>query len=69
MVLDSNIIIDFLNGRKETIAIQLRKNLKIKLPDAIIYATAKFKNTKLITRNTKDFSPKLKDVKIPYRVS
>ena len=35
--------------------IELRKNYKIKLPDAIIAATAKVQNLTLITRNTKDF--------------
>jgi predicted nucleic acid-binding protein len=118
MVIDSNILIDYLNGRQEAqkfilsnsdlsisiitwmevlignkndnevvksflstfdiihlnlniagLAVELRRNMKIKLPDAIIYATAKYKNTKLITRNTKDFNKKLKDVKIPYILS
>jgi len=35
--------------------IGLRKKYKIKLPDAIILATAIENNLKLITRNTKDF--------------
>ncbi len=37
------------------VCIELRKNYKIKLPDAIIAATAKVQNLTLITRNTKDF--------------
>jgi predicted nucleic acid-binding protein len=35
--------------------IELRKHNKIRLPDAIIAATAKLKSLDLVTRNTKDF--------------
>ena len=45
---------DLTNGVIETV-IRLRKTNKIKLPDAIILATAIENNLKLITRNTKDF--------------
>lgn len=38
-----------------SISIDLRKKYKIKLPDAIIAATAISNNLILITRNTKDF--------------
>lgn len=46
---------DLTNGVIETV-ISLRKINKIKLPDAIILATAIENNLKLITRNTKDFN-------------
>ena len=39
---------------------------KIKLPDAIIYATAKSEACRLITRNTKDFGIAAGDVIEPY---
>jgi predicted nucleic acid-binding protein len=41
---------------------------KIKLPDAIIYATAKLTQSDLITRNTQDFQNIDEEVKIvnPY---
>ena len=45
---------DLTNDIIETV-IRLRKTNKIKLPDAIILATAIENNLKLITRNTKDF--------------
>jgi len=35
--------------------ISLRKNYKIKLPDAIIYSTAIVEKTPLLTHNVKDF--------------
>lgn len=38
------------------LTIEIRKKYKIKLPDAIIYATAKALNAKLITNNITDFS-------------
>lgn len=44
-------------------AAQLRKDLKIKLPDAGIAATALIKNNPLMTRNIKDFK-KIKDLEI-----
>lgn len=49
-------------------AIQLRRQHKRKLPDAIIYATAKVENCFLVTRNNKDFDPSLPDVRLPYVV-
>ena len=38
-----------------TEVIEIRKSSKIKLPDAIIAATARNSNLTLVTRNTKDF--------------
>ncbi len=35
--------------------INLRKNYRVKLPDAIIYATALVENVPLLTNNIKDF--------------
>jgi len=37
------------------VAEDIRKQYKIKLPDAIIAATARIYNLTLLTRNTKDF--------------
>jgi predicted nucleic acid-binding protein len=36
-------------------SVKIRREHRVKLPDAIIWATAKRKNTLLITRNTKGF--------------
>lgn len=48
------------------LAIQIRRSKPIKLPDAIIYATAKSRDRLLVTRNTKDFDPDGIDVRCPY---
>ena len=46
--------------------INIRKTLRLKVPDAIIYATAKVNNCPLITRNTKDFGTGADDIIVPY---
>ena len=63
-----NFIIIPLNEDIAEIAVEIRKKNKIKLPDAIIWATAKYKNSLLITRNIKDFSIQSADIKIPYYI-
>ena len=47
-------------------AIELRKGLGMKLPDALIYATARTETCMFVTRNTKDFKEDLPDVRVPY---
>ena len=49
-------------------AIKIRRQHKLKLPDAIIWATAKELGRILVTRNTKDFSEKEAGIRVPYRV-
>ena len=50
-------------------AVRIRKTVsKMKLPDAIIYATAKTEGCDLITRNTNDFDPTAPDVVAPYTI-
>lgn len=44
-----------LNDAVVNMTIAIRKNNKIKLPDAIIYATAQVMNGKLLTNNIADF--------------
>ena len=46
----------------------LRKQRKLKLPDAIILATAEAADRLLITRNTRDFPADDLGVRIPYRL-
>jgi predicted nucleic acid-binding protein len=49
-------------------AVTLRQQYRMRLPDAIIWATAKVYNAQLVTRNTKDFSNHHTDVYIPYTI-
>lgn len=48
------------------LTINIRQNSKLKIPDAIIFATAKSLDALLVTRNSKDFSPEHPMVRIPY---
>ena len=66
---------DFLETRFEIIpldvavaeaAVQLRREHRIRLPDAIIWGTAKANEAVLVTRNTKDFNPDWDDIRLPY---
>jgi predicted nucleic acid-binding protein len=52
---------------EEAVRIRRTKS-KIKLPDAIIYATAKSEGCSLLTRNTKDFDATAPDVVAPYTI-
>lgn len=50
------------------IAAELHQKKGWKLPDALQAALAKKNNLLLVTRNTKDFSPELDFVNIPYKI-
>jgi predicted nucleic acid-binding protein len=49
-------------------AVLLRRQHRIRLPDAIIWASACSGGTLLITRNTKDFPENEPDIRVPYRL-
>ncbi len=49
-------------------AVSLRQLHRIKLPDAIIWATANVHSMLLITRNTKDFPREMPDIRVPYEI-
>jgi predicted nucleic acid-binding protein len=51
------------------ISIDVRRKYKLKVPDAIILATAQHANAVLITRNTKDFSSDIPMLRVPYSIS
>lgn len=50
-------------------AVEFRKKRKLKLPDAIILATADQEGCILVTRNSKDFGRQDPRIRIPYAVS
>jgi predicted nucleic acid-binding protein len=47
-------------------AVSLRRRHGIKLPDAIIWATAEVSSLLLVTRNTRDFGRDNPGVRVPY---
>ena len=49
-------------------AATIRRERRLKLPDAIILATARSHRLRLVTRNTKDFRPDDGDIIVPYRL-
>lgn len=49
-------------------AVRIRRSRRIKLPDAIILASARTRGRLLVTRNEHDFDPVDPGVRIPYRL-
>ena len=47
-------------------AIVLRKQQRLKLPDALIFASARRHGYLFVTRNTRDFPPGTPGVRVPY---
>jgi predicted nucleic acid-binding protein len=50
------------------IAVAIRREYKMRLPDAIIWASAKRESALLVSRNIKDFPADLPGVRAPYRI-
>ena len=49
-------------------AVRLRREYRIKLPDAIVWASAQTNSMLLVTRNTKVFPAGDPSVRVPYKV-
>ena len=49
-------------------AVAIRRETRLRLPDAVILATAKHLEVALVTRNTKDFPQTSIDIRVPYLV-
>ena len=47
------------------ITVQLRREYRLRLPDAMIWATARVQGAELVTRNSKDFDPAWSGIRIP----
>lgn len=65
--LDSFLLIE-LDDAIANQAVTLRKDHRIKLPDAIVWASAQVNFMLLVTRNTKDFKKNELGVRVPYKV-
>lgn len=49
-------------------AIRLRQSRRIKLPDSIIWASARVNNRLLVTRDIKDFGENEPGIRMPYQI-
>lgn len=49
-------------------AVTLRRKHRMRLPDAIIWASALCLGALLVTRNSKDFSPDDPSIRVPYQL-
>ena len=50
-------------------AVAIRRQHRIRLPDAIIWASAQAEGAMLVTRNTQDFPVEDPGVRVPYSIS
>jgi predicted nucleic acid-binding protein len=55
-----------IDARVAEIAVTVRRIHKMRLPDAIIWASAQKESALLISRNTKDFPVDAPSIRIPY---
>ena len=56
------------NQQIADLSVLARRKHKLKIPDAIIFATAQSLDALLVTRNTKDFSQTIPIVRVPYNL-
>ena len=47
-------------------AVELRRTHRLRLPDALVWASARAESALLVTRNTKDFSKDEPGIRCPY---
>ena len=47
-------------------AVEIRRSRRIRLPDAIVWASARSESALLVTRNTKDFPKDDPGLRVPY---
>jgi hypothetical protein len=72
---DEETVRDFLSSRFEVVSLDesvaaatiiIRRSRRLRLPDAIILATAQVQGAVLVTRNTKDFDSAWEGIRVPY---
>jgi predicted nucleic acid-binding protein len=57
-----------LDGAVAEKAVHIRQHYRLRLPDAVIWASAKTRDSLLITRNTRDYPDDEPDIRFPYEV-
>jgi len=57
-----------IDGAVAEMAVELRREHRVRLPDAIVWATARVHGRVLVTRNERDFPAGSDGVLIPYRL-
>ncbi len=57
-----------LDGEIAERAVNLHRDHRIKLPDAVIWATAQTRAMLLVTRNTRDFAADDPGIRMPYKL-
>ena len=62
----STFVVHQLSVEIATEAVALRKQFRVRLPDAIVWATARTSSCILVTRNTKVFPRTEPGVRVPY---
>lgn len=62
----SRFTVHYLSAEIATEAVKVRRQFRVRLPDAIVWATARVNACLLVTRNAKDFPAKDPGVRIPY---
>lgn len=58
----------FLSPEVATEAVSIRSDLQLKIPDAIVNATARTQGCIPVSRNTQDLKPEWPDIRIPYQM-
>ncbi len=49
-------------------AVSVQRTMRLRLPDAVVLATARVHGLTLSTRNTKDFRADFPEVRVPYEL-
>lgn len=65
--LDEFLVLAITEGIAERSAL-IRKERRVKLPDAIIWAPAQVRGLLLVTRNTRDYPSNSVGIRIPYQI-
>lgn len=55
-----------IDARVAEVAVTIRRSHRMRLPDAIIWASAQTRSALLISRNTKDFPADAPGIRVPY---